>query len=108
MVIYLIFLAFCALCIPGSLARGPKSSHNEAYEGLLQKFSRLKLDGGKDGAVWHYKGVIRNPVSGNEVAGIEGIERCKPVPRNFLSGEKVGASSFSFLSSKVFACGFGG
>ena len=44
------FLALLALYIVVCQAGGPKSSHNEVYEGLLQKFSRLKLDGGKDGA----------------------------------------------------------
>lgn len=97
------WLAIIAVYSAVCRARSPISSDYEAYEGLLKRFSRLKLEGGKDGAVWHYKGVIRNPVSGNEVAGIEGIERCKSVPENFASDGKIGASSFSFLSSKVFA-----
>ena len=89
------WLAIIAVYSAVCRARSPISSDYEAYEGLLKRFSRLKLEGGKDGAVWHYKGVIRNPVSGNEVAGIEGIERCKSVPENFASDGKIGASSFS-------------
>ena len=81
------YAAITAIFLFVCRANGAKSSENKAYESILKRFSRLKLEGGKDGVVWHYKGVIRNPVSGNEVAGIEGIEKCKPVPGNFVSDE---------------------
>jgi hypothetical protein len=74
---------------------------------------RLGTKGGS--SVWYYTGVIRNPVSGMEVAGIEGVERCMEVPSSFFDirqkGGAIAASrddrdnsnSFSYLSSKLFA-----
>lgn len=75
-------------------------------EDLLRKLKELRLNRKGKSAVWYYTGVLRNPVSGAEIVGIEGVERCVEVPGTFLSGEEYdgGASgSFSFLSSKLFA-----
>ena len=112
--VYLISLIFGLVCVKseGPLhVPGPSVSRCDEW---LKKLKELRLgQRGGQSVVWYYTGVIRNPVSGTEVVGIEGVERCVEVPATFLEGlntkgkeasENNGETrSFSFLSSKLFA-----
>jgi hypothetical protein len=114
MLLSLIVGLVCVLGNLGNLPPAPSSSSGLKCEEWLKKLKELRLSKTQgQSVVWYYTGVIRNPVSGAEVVGIEGVERCVEVPETFLQTIKNegegghahdgGAKSFSFLSSKLFA-----
>ena len=78
----LVFLASASAAKEG--AKGAKSGISSSatifssyedpfYSKTLEEYRDLRI-GGADGeeAIWHYKGIIRNPITGNEVVGVEG------------------------------------
>lgn len=48
--------------------------------------------------VWHYKGVLRNPFTGNQIAGVEGLEFTKSI--NFTKSQQT--STISYITRKCF------
>ena len=86
--VYLISLIFGLVCVKSERVPlhvpGPSGSRCDEW---LKKLKELRLgQKGGQSVVWYYTGVIRNPVSGTEVVGIEGVERCVEVPATFLEG----------------------
>ena len=84
--VYLISLIFGLVCVKSERVPlhvpGPSGSRCDEW---LKKLKELRLgQKGGQSVVWYYTGVIRNPVSGTEVVGIEGVERCVEVPATFL------------------------
>ena len=67
------------------------------YSKTLEEYKDLRIGDGEEEAIWHYKGIIRNPITGNEVVGVEGIERAVLDPATSKSKNR-----FSFFSSKAF------
>ena len=84
----------------------PHSNKDDAVcEGLLT----LRTGGltKKRGVVWHYKGILRNPMNGAVIVGIEGLEltrRLSPLEMNNtkLHTNNSTVTPLSFLSRKVF------
>ena len=85
----------------------PHNNHDDAVcEGLLT----LRTGGltKKRGVVWHYKGILRNPINGAVIVGIEGLEltrRLSPLEMNNTSlhtNKSTTVTPLSFLSRKVF------
>lgn len=102
----LAFLLLVKFTGAGPPSRAPLSaSGGLKCEDMLRKLKDLRVGRKGESVMWYYTGVIRNPVSGSEVVGIEGVERCVEVPGTFFEGEEdnsKGSTSFTFLSSKLF------
>lgn len=73
-----------------------------------------KTTSGDTCSLWYYTGVVRNPTTGKEVVGVEGLEQTKVIPASAMLQEASSAlssasdsmsllqNSISYLSSKVF------
>lgn len=74
----------------------------------VQQFLQLKTGPSDRQAYWYYNGLVRNPLTGIEVAGIEGIEIVRPLdtshtPSRLVNGSSMGEGfAGSYLSNKVF------
>lgn len=49
----------------------------------IENFIKLRSNKPKQHAIWYHRGILRNPSTGNEIAGIEGVEMCKAMPSAF-------------------------
>ena len=93
-----------------SLARlWPIKPHNNHDDAVCDGLLTLRTGGltKKRGVVWHYKGILRNPMNGAVIVGIEGLEltrRLSPLEMNITSLHinNNSVTSSSFLSRKVF------
>lgn len=73
------------------------------YDGSLQNvidFVNLKVGSSKQ-SYWHYSGMLRNPLTGREIVGIEGVEIVRSVPV-FPRRKENDTFATAFLSKKMF------
>ena len=61
------------------LLRLPKNPLASELDKKLRAFVDMRTGGLGSDSLWHYKGVIRNTLSGSEVVTIEGLERVRLV-----------------------------
>lgn len=52
--------------------------------------------------VWYYTGHLRNPLTGNEIAGVEGVEIVKLLPGSYNSTSDKYWDSYSYMVKKIF------
>lgn len=88
---------------------------NTLYDRDLEQYLRIRCGPIKRSSnnfvTWYYTGFIRNPLTGNEVAGIEGVEFVKQYPSRIaealnntnLESNQRKPVEYSFLSKKLFA-----
>ena len=63
-------------------------------------YVQLKVGSHSKQSYWHYSGVLRNPLTGREIVGIEGVEVVRAVP---ISQEyERNTTATAFLSKKLF------
>eukprot|EP01032_Pedospumella_encystans_P007539 gene7539-9036_t len=63
-------------------------------------FVQLKLGSHSKQSYWHYSGVLRNPLTGREIVGIEGVEVVRSVPVSQKYERNTTATAF--LTKKLF------
>ena len=112
-ILYFIIVANCKLL---DWYGSRLSNTNEQKRKNVEEFYELKAGPEARQAIWYYTGVVRNPLTGSSVVGIEGVEVVKPLGayRNRListapsnnSNDTNGSSSPRFkaqyLSKKLF------
>ena len=64
-------------------------------------YVQLKLGSHSKQSYWHYSGVLRNPLTGREIVGIEGVEvvRAVPISQEYEMNNTIATA---FLSKKLF------
>lgn len=71
----------------------------------VKDYLSLKAGSGSKQSYWHYSGVMRNPLTGAEVVGIEGVEIVRPI-RSIAGTHNISDSADdytrSYLSKKLF------
>eukprot|EP01041_Mallomonas_annulata_P003073 gene3073-6025_t len=91
--------------------RIPTLSHfYEAPQKKLDSIVNIRAGKPGDNLVWYYSGVIRNPLTGGEVVGIEGLELTRAISNNDIQSSNSTkndsrtnlSSQRAFLSRKVF------
>jgi hypothetical protein len=55
-----------------------------------------------DPLIWYYSGSLRNPVTGNEIAGIEGLEFIKLLPQRDNNMSRPDPDTCSYICKKIF------
>jgi len=70
----------------------------------VKDFLSLKAGLGSKQSYWHYSGVMRNPLTGAEVIGIEGVEIVRPIRSMTGTNSSGSADDYtrSYLSKKLF------
>ena len=65
--------------------------NNLKSELLLRNFINLRTGNkcNKNGIWWHYKGIIRNPLSGKEIIAIEGVENIRLIDASWFPLKKI-------------------
>jgi hypothetical protein len=98
------FVLVCVLFLPSVVL----SKFNVLESIPLRDFFQLKAGQLGHQYLWHYSGTMRNPLTGSEIVGIEGLEVVCPITNTFNdhSSHSFGSvgytSNGTFISKKVF------
>ena len=76
LMIFVCFGVFSGIPFVGSIFAPPRP-FAPSLERRLRDFIDIRTGGNGRDHVWHYRGVIRNTISGSEVVTVEGIERVR-------------------------------
>ena len=74
---------------------------NGDADSSLADFLILRVGKEQSSAIWHYSGIIRSPLSGNEFVAIEGLEFVKRLSP-FDSSTQTSGQNETYISKKVF------
>lgn len=83
---------------PGSLNR--RLQLEDEVVPIVKRFLQLRVgssDNKQKSAFWYYTGSVRDPVSGREIVGIEGVEKISPITSDLTSflGSPAAINNFS-------------
>ena len=87
----------------------PRTLPQDETRADIKLLSLLKAGDGSSIRVWHYSGIIRNPLTGFPIAGVEGLEKVQAVSDHYNPDKSESNSNStaniykkSYVSEKVF------